>query len=213
MRSRMCKNVPRRGRTDRVPKPLRLTIPLLYVILALVAGGCGPTDDNERARDLYRTYRSAEDERDGAEARLRRAFGDISAAAASGDRDSSLAAVERGRAAVADIDRLLDRELEAALGLEAYEDVFREATRLQQGIRTTRASLRLFSRELEIAAQDPFLEDKTNVDEIRRLARRAAKLAVTGELEIRRADRAIAVALGLEPRLDRGLDAETTTGR
>jgi hypothetical protein len=114
---------------------------------------------------------------------------------------------------VADIDRLLSRELEAALGLEAFEDVSRVAARLGQGIRTTRASLRLFSKELDIAALDPFLGDKANVDEIRRLARRAANLAVTGELEIRRADRAIAVALGLEPRVDRGLDAETTTGR
>jgi hypothetical protein len=210
----MCKNVPRpRGRTNRVPKALRLTIPLLSVILALVGAGCGTTDGNERARDLYRAYRSAEDERDGAEARLRRAFGDIAASAEIRDRGASLAAVERGRAAVADIDRLLGRELEAALGLEAFDDVSREATRLGQGIRTTRASLRLFSRELDLAALDPFLGDEANVDEIRRLARRAAKLAVTGELEIRRADRAIAVALGLAPRLDRGLDAETTTGR
>jgi hypothetical protein len=210
----MCQNVPRpRGRTNRVPKALRLTIPLLSVILALVGAGCGTGDGNERARDLYGAYRSAEDQRDGAEARLRRAFGDIAAAAEIRDRDSSLAAVERGRAAVADIDRLLGRELEAALGLEAFEDVSREATRLGQGIRTTRASLRLFSRELDIAALDPFLGDKANVDEIRRLARRAANLAVTGELEIRRAERAIAVALGLEPRVDRGLDAETTTGR
>jgi hypothetical protein len=183
------------------------------VILALVGAGCGTGDGKERARDLYGAYRSAEDQRDGAEARLRRAFGDIAAAAEIRDRDSSLAAVERGRAAVADIDRLLGRELEAALGLEAFEDVSREATRLGQGIRTTRASLRLFSRELDIAALDPFLGAKANVDEIRRLARRAANLAVTGELEIRRADRAIAVALGLEPRVDRGLDAETTTGR
>jgi hypothetical protein len=210
----MCENVPRpRGRTNRVPKALRLTIPLLSVILALVGAGCGTTDGNERARDLYRTYRSAEDERDGAEARLRRAFGDIAAAAEIRDRGASLAAVKRGRAAVADIDRLLGREREAALGLEAFDDVSREATRLGQGIRTTRASLRLFSRELDLAALDPFLGDEANVDEIRRLARRAAKLAVTGELEIRRADRAIAVALGLAPRLDRGLDAETTTGR
>lgn len=192
---------------------MRLSTALLIAVLSLAAAGCGGTDDNERARDLYRAYRSAEDERDAAEARLRRAFADIAGAAEGRDRDSSLAAVERGRLAAAEIDGLLGRELEAARGLEAFENVSREATRLRQGIGTTRASLRLFSQELDIAALDPFLGDKVNADEIRRLARRAAKLAVTGELEIRRADRAIAIALGLEPRLDRGLDAETTTGR
>jgi hypothetical protein len=37
---------------------------------------------------------------------------------------------------------------------------------------------------------------------VRKLARQSTNLAVRGELAVRRADRAIATALGLEPRAD-----------
>jgi hypothetical protein len=190
---------------------MRLSTALLIALLALAAPGCGGTDEIERGRDLYRAYRAAEDERTGAEARLRQAFVDIAAAAETRNRASSLAAVGRGRQALADIDELLRRELEAADGLAAFEDVSRNAAGLRDGIETTRASLRLFSEEFDIAARDPFLTEEANAAKIRTLARRAAKLAVAGELEIRRADRAIAIALGLEPRLDPALEAETAT--
>jgi hypothetical protein len=190
---------------------MKLPTALVIAVLALAAPACGGTDDTERAQDLYRAYRAAEDERTGAEARLRQAFADIAAAAEKRDPASSLAAVGRGRQAVTDIEGLLRSELEAADSLAAFEDVSSNAANLRDGIETTSASLGLFSKELDIAALDPFLADKANADEIRRLARRAAKLAVEGELDIRRADRAIAVALGLEPRFDPAVEAETAT--
>jgi hypothetical protein len=190
---------------------MRLPTALVIAVLALAAPACGGTDDTERARDLYRAYRAAEDDRTGAEDRLRQAFVDIAAAAETRDRASSRAAVGRGQQAVTDIEELLRRELEAAERLDAFADVSSHAAKLRDGIEATNASLGLFSKELDIAALDPFLVDKANADEIRRLARRAAKLAVEGELDIRRADRALAVALGLEPRLDPGVDAETGT--
>ncbi len=76
----------------------------------------------------------------------------------------------------------------------------------EAGRRATRA-------QLEIGALDPFLDDEANADEVSRLARRAADLSSEGEVGIRRADRAIALALGLEPRFDTLFGSPATTGR
>jgi hypothetical protein len=72
----------------------------------------------------------------------------------------------------------------------------------------SRNSLALVGEELQIALDDPFLE--TRKKEVDDLAKEAADLAVKGELAIRRADRPLALALGLEPRLDQIFG--TTTG-
>jgi hypothetical protein len=61
--------------------------------------------------------------------------------------------------------------------------------------------------ELDIALHDPFLARRGS--EVRRLANQSATLAVEGELAIRRADHAIATALGVGPRADQLF---TTTG-
>jgi hypothetical protein len=196
---------------NRLPKPLRRTAAVLLAVSAIAAAACGGGSADQRARDLYRSYRSAEDQRTAVEAELSQAFVDIAAAADTRRRTQSLAAVDRGREAAREIERLLGLELKAAVGLAAFENVAADAGRLREGIETTRASLRLFAQELDVAARDPFLTQRADVRQIRDLSRRAARLAVTGELRIRRADRAIALALGLEPRLDPGLEAGTTT--
>ena len=61
----------------------------------------------------------------------------------------------------------------------------------------------------EIALDDPFLD--TRKKEVDDLATQSTDLAVKGELAIRRADRELALALGLEPRLDQALTTPTTT--
>jgi hypothetical protein len=172
---------------------------LLVAIVALVSA-CGDGGGDSHAEHLYNAYRTAEDQRTEAESRLRQAFSDISLAASQEDRAGVLAAANRGRDAAAEIDRLLSAELEAANGLSRIETVAADGKRLAQGIELTRHGLDLEAKELEIALEDPFLA--TRADEVRKLARQSTNLAVRGELAIRRADRAIAIALGLEPRAD-----------
>lgn len=191
----------------------------LFGVLAVSLAACGGSGSADRAgagtaasKELYQAYRTTEDERTDAESRLRRAFSDIAGAAERRDRVSTLAAVERGRSAARDIDRLLERELEAARGLGAFEAVQEGAGRLEAGLDQTRRGLALFVRQLEIAALDPFLDSEENALQVNRLAREAANLSVEGEFAIRRADRAIALALGIEPRLDPLLDAPAATG-
>jgi len=156
---------------------------LLTLALALATAACGGSDHESHAQSLYRAYRAAEDMRDEAEGRLRQAFADISTAAHKEDSDAVLAAAERGQEAAAETD------LTAA-----------QAKRLADGLEASRQSLALVVKELEIAVDDPFLAERA--DEVNDLAKRSADLAVEGELAIRRADRALALALGLEPRLD-----------
>jgi len=146
--------------------------------------------------------------RDEAENRLRQAFADISTAAHKEDSDAVLAAAERGQVAAAETDRLLSAELEAANGLAEIDLTATQAKRLADGLEASRQSLALVVKELEIAVDDPFLAERA--DEVNDLAKRSADLAVEGELAIRRADRALALALGLEPRLDQMFT--TTTG-
>ncbi len=55
---------------------------------------------------------------------------------------------------------------------------------------------------LEIGKHDPLLEFNANQREVNRLAREAATLSVDGEFARRRADRALALAIGVEPTFD-----------
>ena len=160
------------------------------------------------ARSLYKDYRAAEDQRDEAESRLRQAFATIAQTAAKGDRSGVLEAAKSGRTAAADIERLLAEELDAADGLAELERFAGDGDRLRRGLEKTRQSLRLFAEELEIANEDPFLASRANADEIGRLAREGTELAVEGELAIRKADRALALVLDLEPRIDRVVDED-----
>lgn len=187
---------------------MRFLFAALLVLALAPAVGCGGASTSE---ELYGDYRSAEDERNSAESRLRQAFADIALASESRNRAAALTAVEKGREAAAEIASLLEDELEAAGALAEVADLAVNARRLERGLLDTREGLRLFLRELEIASVDPFLDSADNAEEIGRLARRGTDLAVSGELAIRRADRALARALGLEVRIDRSLDPPPTT--
>jgi hypothetical protein len=119
-----------------------------------------------------------------------------------------LAAAQRGQDAVEEIDDLIAAELEAAQGLAEIDSVSGHAKQLTGGLQVSRSSLALVAKELEIALDDPFLETRKN--ELEDVAKESADLAVKGELAIRRADHALAIALGLEPRPDQMFT--TTTG-
>jgi hypothetical protein len=173
---------------------------LATLVCGLLATACGSTDHEAHARSLYNAYRTAEDSRTEAEEKIRLAFHDIAIAAQAQDRDAVLEAAQRGQDAVEQIDDLIAAELEAAQGLSEIDSVSAQAKQLSDGLRLTRSSLALIAKELTIALDDPFLE--TRKKEIDDLATESADLAVKGELAIRRADRALTLALGLEPRLD-----------
>jgi hypothetical protein len=174
----------------------------------LAASACGSSGHEEHARSLYNAYRSAEDSRTDAEEELRLAFADISAAAQKLDREGVLAAAKRGQDAVEKIDDLITAELEAADGLAEIESVAAHAQKLSEGLQLSRNSLALVAKELEIALDDPFLD--TRKKEVDDLAKESADLAIKGELAIRRADRELALALGLQPRIDQAITGTTT---
>lgn len=176
-------------------------------MFALLAPACGGGGGSSQGEALYNSYRSAEDQRDQAESRLRQVFSDIGTAAGKEDRAGVIAAAKRGQTTASEIDDLLAAELEAARGLAEIDELSADGERLAAGLEQTRDSLALVVQELEIALEDPLLA--TNADKVNDLARRSLDLAVKGELAVRRADRALAIALGLEPRFDQ---LETTSG-
>lgn len=189
-------------------KPIVAVLAALSVLTAGLLAACGGSPDHEgHARSLYDAYRTAEDSRTDAEEELRLAFADISAAAQDQDREAVLAAAKRGQDAVEKIDGLIAAELEASQELAGIEAVAAHAKQLSDGLEVSRDSLELVAQELEIALDDPFLETKKQ--EVDDLARKSADLAVKGEVAVRRADRAIALALGLEPRPDAMLTGTT----
>jgi hypothetical protein len=170
------------------------------LVCGLLASACGSTDHEAHARSLYNAYRTAEDSRTDAEEKLRLDFHDHANAAQAQDREAVLEAAQRGQDAVDQINDLFTAELEAAQGLEDIDSVSSHAKQLSDGLRLSHSSLALVGEELAIALDDPLLETrKTEIDD---LAKESAQLAVKGELAIRRADHALALALGLEPRLD-----------
>jgi len=181
---------------------------LCVLLTSLCAAACGGSSHEDHARSLYDAYRTAEDARTNAEEELRLAFADISSAAQKLDRAAVIAAAQRGQDAVEKIDDLIAAEIEAAQGLAEIESTAPSAKQLAEGLQLSRDSLALVAKELEIALDDPFLD--TRKKELDDLAKESTDLAVKGELQIRRADRTLAEAVGLEPRLDQMFT--TTTG-
>ena len=181
---------------------------LCVLLTGLFVSACGGSGHEDHARSLYDAYRTAEDARTDAEEELRLAFADISSAAQKLDRVAVIAAAQRGQDAVEKIDDLIGAEIEAAQGLAEIESTAPPAKQLAEGLQLSRDSLALVAKELEIALDDPFLD--TRKKELDDLAKESTDLAVKGELQIRRADRALAEALGLETRLDQMFT--TTTG-
>jgi hypothetical protein len=181
---------------------------LCVLLSGLFTSACGGSGHEDHARSLYDAYRTAEDARTDAEEELRLAFADISSAAQKLDRAAVIAAAQRGQDAVEKIDDLIGAEIEAAQGLAEIESTAPPAKQLAEGLQLSRDSLALVAQELEIALDDPFLD--TRKKELDDLAKESTDLAVKGELQIRRADRALAEALGLETRLDQMFT--TTTG-
>jgi hypothetical protein len=117
-----------------------------------------------------------------------------------------IAAAKRAQRTAEHIHRVLEREFAAAAGLEAFDPTADDGRRLAAGLRTTRLGLEAVEVELAIAHRDPFLDVESNEAEVSRLARQVVVLSREGELAIRRADRAIAVELGLRPRPDSLVD-------
>ena len=182
---------------------------IVALAIGLSATACSKSESPSHARSLYNAYRAAEDARTDAEEELRLAFTGISEAAQNHDREAVLAAAMRGQKAVAKIDALLTAELEAAHGLAGIDSVAAPAKQLSAGLGQTRNSLALVGEELQIALDDPFLE--TRRKEVNELAKQSTDMAVKAELAIRRADHAIATALGVETRPD-SLFTGTATG-
>jgi hypothetical protein len=133
---------------------------------------------------------------------LRKAFSDLDAAADRGDRRAAIAAIDHGRKAATEIDVLLADEIEAAIALRGFGDIAPEARRLETALRTSRSGLRLFLRALVIGKRDPFVDAAENRADVNRLAREAATVSADGEFARRRADRALALAVGIEPTFD-----------
>jgi hypothetical protein len=185
-----------------------LTKLLAAALLLGALAGCG---GGESAEDLYGTYRSTEDERNQAEQVLRRSFSEIARAAERRDGEAVREAAERGREAAEEIESLLEREIAAAQDLGGVSGLAAAAGRLERGLERSLEGVRLFLAQLEIADGDPFLENGDNAAEVGGLAQEAARLSSDGELAVRRADRALAEALGIEPRPDILLDRPATT--
>ena len=182
---------------------MRSAAAVLLAAAAFVAG-CGGSSsaDEDRAKANFGVYRKAEDRRQEAESALNRAFRDISTAARARDRASATAAVDRGKDAVSSIYATLAVELEAADALAGYERTHEQGARLRQALGRTRAGVDAIDRQLDIARVDPFLDVPANVEDIRRLSSQSVKVSAPAAFARRRAVRAIALELGVEPPVD-----------
>jgi hypothetical protein len=181
---------------------------LAALALVLAVGGCGGNGDDEPGRELYREYRAAEDDRHEHETALTQAFRDLAVATERKDRAAALAAVASGEEAADAIEAVLARELQTAGTMRERKELSSEARRLERGLEKSREALGLIRKQLAIAQRDPFLERRGNAREVRSLAGRSADLSIEGELLVRRADRALARAVGVEPRSDPFLEDE-----
>ena len=121
-----------------------------------------------------------------------------------------LAAVGHGKEALATIYDSLALEIAAAVALEGYEPTRVQGRRLEQALRQSRAGARLVDSQLEIAGRDPFLDESKKVREISRLSTESTRVSVPAAFARRRAVRAIAVELGVEPPVDVMFDAPQT---
>jgi hypothetical protein len=192
--------------------------PALLALLALTllasATACGG-DESAPGESSYNHYRQLDDARDAAESDLRQAINDINDAAVAEDREGVLVAANDGLDAVDAINDALDAEIEAAHEMGDVSILAGDAKDLETGLVDSQKSLQYFTQMLELALEDPFLEEPGNIAKIGRLAKQGADTAVEGELAVRKADRRLALSLGLKPRLDQVLDnplGTTTTG-
>lgn len=187
---------------------------LLVLMLLASAAACGG-GDSAPGEGSYNAYRQLDDARDAAESDLRQAITDINDAAVAEDREAVLAAANDGLDAVDAINDALEAELEAAREMGEVSILAGDAKDLETGLIDSQKSLRYFTQMLELALDDPFLEGPGNIAKVGRLAKQGADTAVKGELAVRKADRKLALALGLDPRVDQVLDnplGPTTTG-
>ncbi len=170
--------------------------------LALGAPACGGGDPQERARAHYEDYRVAERERSEAEAELRKSFGEIARGAAARDRVGVSAAAEHGRRTASQIRTLLDAEIEAAVAIAAYEPAAEHARALEAALRRSGAGLEAIEEQLAIALRDPFLDEPGNERRVSELSARSLDHSVPAAFARRRAARAVALALDVEPPFD-----------
>jgi hypothetical protein len=190
---------------------MRLAALLLGAAALLAACGGSSSEGEQRAKASFGVYRKAEDQRKDAESALNHAFRDISKAANARDRVSALAAVDRGKEAISTVYSTLAVELDAADAIAAYEPTREHGERLRHALRRTREGASLIDRQLDIARRDPFLDDAANLDEIRRLSSQSVKVSAPAAFERRRAVRAIALKLGVEPPFDVLFDSPKPT--
>jgi hypothetical protein len=179
---------------------MRIAASLLAAVGLLAA--CGGSTPEERAKDNFGVYRKAEATRADAESALGRVFRDISSAARVNDRAGLLAAVGRGKQSLATIYSALEVEIGAAKALARYEPTRRNGGRLRDALRRSRDGARLVDRQLEIASRDPFLDLDVNAREVGRLSSESVRVSVPAAFARRRAVRAIALTLGVEPPVD-----------
>jgi hypothetical protein len=188
----------------------------MRVAAALVAAvgllsACGGSEAEERAKGSFGVYRTAEAARADAESALDRVFRDISGAAGARDRAGVMAAVGRGKQALADIYASLEIEIDAAEALARYRPTRREGTRLRDALRRSRDGAKLVDRQLDIASRDPFLDLDVNAREVSRLSTESIRVSVPAAFARRRAVRAIALTLGVEPPVDVIFDGPKTS--
>lgn len=180
--------------------------------LSLGAAACGGGDPQERATAHFEAYRAAEQERSEAEAELRKAFGEIARGAGERDRVAVTAAAGRGREAAARIGELLDDEIEAAAAIAAYEPAAEHARALEQALRRSGIGLEAVEEQLAIALRDPFLDEPANERQVSRLSARSLDHSVPAAFARRRAARALALALDVEPPFDVMFDFPAAEG-
>jgi hypothetical protein len=189
---------------------MRALAAAVLAVLAALAGACGGTSAEEQARQSFGDYRQAEATRSEAEDELGRVFRDISRAAGERDRAGVLAAVGHGEEALATIYEALALEIAAAEALEGYEPTRVQGRQLKEALRQSRGGARLVDSQLEIASRDPFLDAAENAREIGRLSTESTRVSVPAAFARRRAVRAIALELGVEPPVDVMFDAPQT---
>jgi hypothetical protein len=175
---------------------------LLTATAVLAACGGSSSGEEEHAKASFGVYRNAEAQRKDAEGALNHAFRDLSSAAGVRDRAGAMAAVGRGEDALQTIYSALAVEVEAADALAHYGPTRQHGGRLRDALRRTRAGAELVDRQLAIASRDPFLDFAANVQQVHRLSSELLRVAVPAALARRRAVRAIALKLGVEPPVD-----------
>ena len=175
-------------------------------VLAVAASACGGGGSAERARAHFGDYRVAQEERGRAEGALNQAFREL---AQGTERASVVAAAERGRTTAARIRRLLDREIEAATAIAAYQPAREHAQALERALRRSGEGLRAVEEQLTIAIRDPFLDQPANANRVSRLSAKTVRLSVSGAVARRRTAHAVALALGVEPPVDVMFDFPT----